>query len=97
DVVTGVQTCPLPISYIDLGPPYGARLVYTVRATLPDRPKVEGAPAEEAGVDYRDVFPPPAPARLDALSEKALVRLVWDPVPAARSEERRVGNARGGQ
>ena len=28
-------------------------------------------------------MPPPAPARLDALSEKALVRLVWDPVPAA--------------
>ena len=69
--------------YVNTGPPYGSKLVYTVRATLPDRPKVEGAPAEEAGVDYRDVFPPPAPARLDALSEKGLVRLVWDPVAAA--------------
>jgi len=69
-------------SYVDAGAPYG-KLVYTVRATLPDKPKVEGAPAEEATVDYRDVFPPPAPAHLEALSEAGLVRLVWDPVPAA--------------
>ena len=68
-------------AYVDTGVPYG-KLVYTIRATLPDKPKVEGAPAEEAAVDYRDVFPPPAPARLDALSEAGLVRLVWDPVPA---------------
>ena len=68
-------------AYVDSGPPYG-KLLYTIRATLPDKPKVEGVPAEEAAVDYRDVFPPPAPARLDALSEAGLVRLVWDPVPA---------------
>jgi hypothetical protein len=68
-------------AYVDTGAPYG-KLVYTIRATLPDKPKVEGAPAEEAALDYRDVFPPPAPARLDALSEAGLVRLVWDPVPA---------------
>ena len=30
-----------------------------------------------------DVYPPPAPARLDALSEGNLVRLVWDPVTAS--------------
>lgn len=69
-------------AFVDLAPPYGNKLVYTARATLANRPKVEGAPAEEAGVDYRDVFPPPPPARLDALAEKALVRLVWDPVAA---------------
>jgi hypothetical protein len=69
-------------AFIDAGPPYG-RLLYTVRATLPDKAKVEGMPAEEAAVDYRDVFPPPAPARLDALSEAGLVRLVWDPVPSS--------------
>jgi len=68
-------------AYVDTGAPYG-KLVYTLRATLPDKPKVEGAPAEEAALDYRDVFPPPAPVRLDALSEAGLVRLVWDPVPA---------------
>lgn len=73
-----------PISgtaFVDLSPPYG-KLLYTVRATLPDKPKVEGPAAIEAGVDYRDVFPPPSPARLDALSEGKLVRLVWDPVAA---------------
>jgi hypothetical protein len=68
-------------AFVDIGAPYG-KLVYTVRATLPDKPKVEGLPAEEAPLDYRDVFPPPAPARLEALSEAGLVRLVWDPVPA---------------
>ena len=68
-------------AYVDTTAPYG-KLVYTVRANLPNKPKVEGAPAEEAGIDYRDVFPPRAPARLDALPEAGLVRLVWDPVPA---------------
>ncbi len=68
-------------AFVDASPPYGS-LVYTLRATVPGKPKVEGAPALEAGVDYRDVFPPPAPARLDALPEGQLVRLVWDPVTA---------------
>jgi hypothetical protein len=68
-------------AYVDAAAPYG-KLVYTVRAILPDKPRVEGAPADEAGLDYRDVFPPPSPARLDALPEAGLVRLVWDPVPA---------------
>ena len=74
---------PKPVTgtaFVDEGPPYG-KLVYTVRATLPNKPKVEGAPADEAALEYRDVFPPLAPARLDALPEAGLVRLVWDPVP----------------
>jgi len=69
-------------SYVDTGAPYGATLVYTLRATLPEKPRVEGAPATEAAVEYRDVFAPPPPARLLALSEEKLVRLVWDPVEA---------------
>jgi hypothetical protein len=66
-------------AYVDAGAPYGG-LVYTIRAILPNKPKVEGAPADEAAVDYKDIFPPPPPARLDALPEAGLVRLVWDPV-----------------
>lgn len=78
-----LNAAPVPgTSYVDTSAPYGSKLVYTLRATLANKPKVEGAPSEEAGVDYRDVFPPPAPARLDALPEKGLVRLVWDPVAA---------------
>jgi hypothetical protein len=69
-------------AYVDAAAPYG-KLVYTVRAILPDKLKVEGAPADEAGLDHRDVFPPLAPARLDALPEAGLVRLVWDPVAAS--------------
>ncbi len=80
---TPINAKPVPgTAYVDAGAPYG-KLVYTVRAILPDRPKVEGAPADEAGLDYRDVFPPAAPARLDALPEAGLVRLVWDPVAAS--------------
>ncbi|MEP6801994.1 MAG: fibronectin type III domain-containing protein [Acidobacteriota bacterium] len=67
--------------FVDPSPPYGA-LVYTLRATVPGKPKIEGAAALEAALDYRDVFAPPAPPRLDALPETGLVRLVWDPVGA---------------
>ena len=73
------------VSYVDAGAPYGAPLVYTVRAVLAKNPKVEGLPAEELAVMYRDVYPPGAPARLDALSEGNRVRLVWSPVDAAGS------------
>ena len=69
-------------AFVDTTAPPGAQLVYTVRATLPGKPKVEGVPAVEAGADYRDVFPPAAPARLDALPEAGAVRLIWDPVAA---------------
>jgi large repetitive protein len=67
---------------VDAGAPYGAPLVYTVRAVLAKNPKVEGLPAEELAVVYRDVYPPAAPTRLDALSEGNRVRLVWNPVDA---------------
>lgn len=67
-------------AFVDTSAPYGSTLVYTVRAILPDKPRIEGPPSDEAGVEYRDVFAPPAPPRLDALSEASLVRLVWDPI-----------------
>jgi hypothetical protein len=69
--------------YTDTTAPYGGPIVYTVRATLPGKPSIEGLPAVEAGLDYRDIYPPPAPRRLDALSEGKLVRLFWDPVGVA--------------
>ncbi|HEY1251760.1 MAG TPA: hypothetical protein VGH97_11270 [Thermoanaerobaculia bacterium] len=69
-------------SYVDATAPYGVPLVYTVRAVLEGNPKVEGLPAEEIPVLFADVYPPPAPTRLDALSEGNLVRLLWDPVDA---------------
>ena len=70
-------------SYVDAGAPYGLPLVYTVRAILAKNPKVEGLPAEELAFIYRDIYPPSAPLRLDALSEGNRVRLVWAPVDAA--------------
>ncbi|HEV2064721.1 MAG TPA: hypothetical protein VGS00_09260, partial [Thermoanaerobaculia bacterium] len=70
-------------SYTDLMAPYGGPIVYTVRATLPGKPRIEGLPAAEVGLNYRDIYPPPSPRRLDALSEGKLVRLFWDPVGVA--------------
>lgn len=83
DPLNGLEE-PVPETvYVDETAPYGGKHVYTVRAVLADKPKVEGVPAEETGVDYRDVFPPPAPSRLDALPEMSLVRLLWEPVAAS--------------
>ena len=69
-------------AFVDAAVPYGVPLAYTVRATLEKNARVEGLPAEELPVLLRDVFPPPAPSRVDALSEARLVRLLWDPVDA---------------
>jgi hypothetical protein len=69
-------------SFVDATAPYGVPLVYTVRAVLEGNPKVEGLPAEELPIVFADVYPPPAPTRVDALSEGNLVRLLWDPVDA---------------
>jgi hypothetical protein len=69
-------------AFVDASAPYGVPLVYTVRAVVEGNPKVEGLPAEELPVLFADVFPPPAPSRLNALSEGNLVRLIWDPVEA---------------
>ena len=68
-------------SFIDAAAPYGD-LVYTVRAAHPQKGSVEGLPAEEVPLAFRDAFPPPAPLRLDALPEGEVVRLLWDPVEA---------------
>ena len=85
----GDPLTPSPLAgtaYVDLQAPYGGPIVYTVRATLPGKPRIEGLPAQEAGLDYRDIYPPPPPRRLDALSEGKLVRLFWDPVGVADLE-----------
>jgi len=67
-------------SFVDLSAPYDVPLAYTVRAVLAKNPKIEGLPAEEVVAVPRDVYPPKAPTRVDALSESNLVRLLWDPV-----------------
>lgn len=66
----------------DAGAAYGNDYVYTVTASARERPKSEGPPAIEFGIRYRDVFPPPPVAHLDALPEEDLVRLLWMPVEA---------------
>jgi hypothetical protein len=88
---------PIPeTSFVDRTAPYGVPLAYTVRATLAKNPRVEGLPAEELVVVSRDTYPPPAPTRVDALSEPNLVRLLWDPVDAADLAGYLVDRAEGG-
>ena len=70
-------------SFVDTAVSHGAAYFYTVRATALAKPRIEGPPSDEAGILYRDVYPPAAPARLDALTEAKLVRLVWDPSTSA--------------
>src|SRR5262249_57908625 len=69
-------------SFVDSTVSHGAAYFYTVRATALGKPRVEGPPSEEAGILYRDVYPPAAPARLDVLTAAKLVRLVSDPSPS---------------
>ena len=81
---TSLTTQPVEgTSFVDRTAPYGVPLAYTVRATLASNAKVEGLPADELVVVPKDTYPPPAPKRLDALSEPGLVRLSWDPVDAS--------------
>jgi fibronectin type 3 domain-containing protein/predicted small lipoprotein YifL len=68
--------------YPDASAAYGRTYVYTVTATAKEHPDVEGPPAIQFGIDYRDVFPPPPVGRVDALPEENLVRVLWDPVSA---------------
>src|SRR6185295_20310961 len=42
-------------SYIDTAVSNGSAYFYTVRATVADKPSIEGPPAEEASTVYRDV------------------------------------------
>jgi len=56
--------------------------------------RVLGEPSSLVEVDYRDVYPPPAPENLICLPEGELVRLRWQPVAevAGYRVQRRVDN-----
>ena len=69
--------------------------MYTVTAVAKDRPKAEGPPAIQYGIEYRDVFPPPAVARVDALPEEHRVRLSWTAVEARDLAEYRIFRSEG--
>jgi len=68
--------------FADTTATFGSTYVYTVTAVAKDHPGSEGPPAIQFGVQYDNVYPPPAVSRLDALPEEHLVRLSWSPVEA---------------
>ncbi len=81
--------------FADTSAAYGSTYVYTVTAIAKDRAKAEGPPAIQFGVEYRDVFPPPAVERVDALPEETRVRLSWTAVEAADLAEYRIFRSEG--
>jgi fibronectin type 3 domain-containing protein len=81
--------------FSDTSAAYGSTYVYTVTAVAKDRPKAEGPPAIQYGIEYRDVFPPPAVARVDALPEEHRVRLSWTAVEARDLAEYRIFRSEG--
>jgi hypothetical protein len=68
--------------YADGSASYGSTYVYTVTAIPKGHAGTESAPAIQFGLEYADVYPPPAVPRLDALPEQSVVRLSWPPVDA---------------
>src|SRR3546814_19117860 len=81
-LVTGVQTCALPISFIDEDGRIAWRFVYATGPISRKRDWREPRLDEETQID----FPPVVIAERRRISEKLFER-----VPVARSEERRVG------
>jgi len=81
--------------FADASAAYGSTYVYTVTAIAKDRPKAEGPPAIQFGIDYRDVFPPAAVDRVDALPEEHRVRLSWTAVEAPDLAEYRIFRSEG--
>lgn len=66
-------------AFLDESALFGQSYIYTVTAVASRRPVVvESDFAEEVEVVYRDVYPPPVPEGLVALTEGSRVRLVWE-------------------
>jgi hypothetical protein len=66
-------------THVDRDALYGTRYVYTVVARAAGEPPIESAPRHQREVDYRDVYPPPAPRGVRAVALAEAVRLVWEP------------------
>ncbi len=54
---------------------------YAVTAVASTKPqRSESEPVTIAGVEFRDLVPPPVPAEVDTLVEERAVRILWEPV-----------------
>lgn len=76
---------------------FGERYIYGVTAVAAREPTIESAIGSTVEVDYRDRFPPAAPAGLVALVEEGRVRLVWEAAEAADLAGYRVSRAAAGE
>lgn len=64
-------------SYVDRSAAFGNSYIYSVTAVAVTVPLVESRLAGDREVAYRDLFPPPAPQQLVALTGADSVRLLW--------------------
>ncbi|MEM7582543.1 MAG: fibronectin type III domain-containing protein [Acidobacteriota bacterium] len=69
-------------SYVDARARFDRRYIYTVRGIANVSPLIHTDEAGEREIEYEDRFPPPLPANIVALAERASVRLRWDPSEA---------------
>lgn len=83
--------------YFDDTARFGERYIYGVTAVAAREPTIASAVGSTVEVDYRDRFPPAAPAGLVALVEEGRVRLVWEAAEAADLAGYRVSRAAGGE
>ena len=83
ELATPINTAPIKGTMYTDTPAYGehAYRVSAVATTGP--PLLQSDPSEAARVTYRDLVPPPTPAKITALVEPNAVRLIWDAVNAS--------------
>ncbi|HEX6158609.1 MAG TPA: hypothetical protein VF111_00490 [Thermoanaerobaculia bacterium] len=83
DAGSPVNTTPVTATTFTDAPPYGEHEYRVAAVAAVGPPSILSDPSAPARVNFRDLIPPPAPGRLDALVEPKMVRLIWDAVEAA--------------
>ncbi len=64
-------------SFLDVTALYENRYIYTVRIVAGSEPTIESGIASEREIEYRDVFAPEPPRRVELLPEDGRIRLLW--------------------
>lgn len=80
DLATPVNTAPVKGTTYTDAPSYGEHVYRVAAVASTGPPLLESDPSEAARVTFKDLVPPPTPAKITALVEPNAVRLIWDAV-----------------